>query len=452
MKTFLTLIFCAVGLTVFAQKAPKCEDSYKAFEGKFLAKDYNDAYTVLSDLRVRCPKVNENLFVYGEAILKYRVEVSQTPEDAKANVADLIALYGEQLSNYPMSGADVKKTQLQMEHGLITKPDAYKAFTASFNTNRNAFTDYKSLLAYYDLVLEDFKSGKGINDDQYFQKYADISAQVAYAEDNITARQKDILKKKETSTLTDEETQFITDAPLTIEALGNVADVIRKQSRDYVTCEKMEAYYEKNYEAHKTDVAWLSSLADAMFGKKCYSSTLLKKAVLAIHTVKPTKETSFRLGILTFKNGDNKEAVKYFEQAIMLETSQVKKSDICMQMASLSQSDRAAQKQYLLRAVELDPKAGQAFLKLAQMYATVQPNDECKLTDFDRKTLNFLAIDMAKKAQAAEPRYKMAAETAIAGYTKNLPTKQEAKVLKKKKGDTVTFGCWINETVTLPNL
>lgn len=452
MKLLWVFFLSVLGLTATAQVAPKCEDSFKVFQGKYLTKEYNEAYALLADLRKRCPKVDERLYGYGESILKYRIEIATRPEEKKPFVDDLIALYNEQSLNYPASDAGVKKIQLQLDYKQITNSDAYKAFNAAFAKNKDAFMDYNSLLAYYNLFFEEYKAGKGISDDQYFEKYGEITSQVLNAQNKISGQKEALVKKQETHTLTDEESQFIADADINVEGLENVNQIIAAQSRNYISCDKMSAYYDKNYEAHKTDYLWLDAMVNALYEKKCFKSLVLQKGALALNEMKPSKETSYRLGVIALKKGDANGGVKYFEQAATLENNPVKKSAIYFDIASaLKNTDKAGAKKYILKSVELNPKSGEAYLLLAEMYAGVSSKSDCKLTDFERKALNFLAIDAAKKAEA-DVKYKKTAAAAISRYTKKLPTKDEAKALKKKKGDVITYGCWINETVTLPNL
>jgi hypothetical protein len=452
MKILWVLFIGVLSLGAAAQVAPKCEDSFKVFEGRYFTKEYNDAYSLLADLRKRCPKVNENLYNYGETVLKYKIEVATLPEEKKTFIEDLVALYNEQAINYPSSGADVKKIQLQLDNKLITNAGAYKAFNAAFARNRQSFTDYNALLSYYNLFLEEYKAGKGISDDQYFEKYGEITSQVIFAQDKISKERDALVKKQETNMLTDQDRQFIADAEPNIDGLESVSEVIASQSKEYVTCDKMNAYYDKTFDSRKTDYIWVESMVTALYSKKCFKSAVLKKGAVILHEKKPAKESAYRLGVIALKNGDAKEGVKYFEQAADLETDQVKKAKLYFEIATAAQnSDKALSKKYILKTVEANPKMGQPYLLLAEMYANVSPKSDCKFTDFDRKVLNFLAIDTAKKAEV-EPKYKKASDDAIAKYKKKLPTKEEAKVLGKKKGDSITFGCWINETVTLPNL
>lgn len=452
MKILWAFFITVLSLTATAQVAPKCEDSFKVFEGKYFTKEYNDAYTAMADLRKRCPKVNENLYNYGEAVLKYKIEVATLPEEKKPFIEDLVSLYNEQSVHYPSSGAGVKKVQLQLDNKLITNAEAYKAFSAAFAKNSQAFTDYNSLLGYYNLFFEEYKAGKAISDDQYFEKYGEITAQVAYAQAKFKEDRDALVKKQETSMLTDAERQFIADAEPNIEGLESVGEMIASQSKDYVSCDKMNAYYDKSYEAHKADYLWIEGMVNALYAKKCFKSAVLQKGALALHEKKPSKETAYRLGMIALKKGDKTNGVKYFEQTADLEQDGGKKAKIYFEIARAAQNtDKALAKKYLLKTVEINPKMGQPYLLLAEMYANVSPNSDCKLTDFERKVLKFLAIDTAKKAEV-EAKYKAAAADAITKYRKKLPTKAEAKVLGKKKGDAIAFGCWINETVTLPNL
>ncbi|MHA3789760.1 tetratricopeptide repeat protein [Flavobacterium hauense] len=452
MKLLWVLFVSVLGFTAVAQSVPKCEDSFKVFEGKFLSKEYNDAYKLLPNLRKRCPKVDENLYVYGEGILKYLIEVATLPEEKKPFVEDLVALYNEQSMNYPASSATVKKTQLQLDYKLINNAEAYKAFDAAFAKNKLAFTDYNAILSYYNLFFEAYKAGKGISDDQYFDKYGEITSQVLNAQVQITKEKELLVTKQEKSTLSDAEKQFIIDAEPNVEGLENVNEIIFTQSKDYVSCDKMNAYYDKNYEAHKENYVWVESMVNALYAKKCYKSLVLQKGALTLDGLKPTSLSSFRLGMIALKKGDSKSGITYFEKAAELEKDSAKKVKIYSEITNIAQnSDKAIAKKYLLKTIELNPKKVEVYLVLADLYANVSSKSDCNLTDFDRKVLNFLAIDTVKKA-AADPKYKTAVDEAVKRYSKNLPKKDEAKVLGKRKGDVVSFGCWINEKVTLPNL
>lgn len=451
MKTLWVLFICALGLTVQAQVAYKCEDNFKVFEGRVVAKEYSEAYTMLPELRKSCPKVDSKLYSYGETILKFLIESALTPEESQLALDDLVALYGEQEKNFPGTGGDIKKTQLQFENKRISENDAFKAFNASFIKNRQAFTDFNALETYFNLFFKEYKSGKGITDEQYIEKFGEIGGQIIYAQNKILADKDALLLKQETTVLTDEEKQFIADAQSIHDAFDAVNDNISIASRDLLSCEKMEAYYGSRFEANKANLIWLEAMVSAFYAKKCFNSPVMNKGALAINTLKPTKQSAYRLGYLSLKKNNNKDAVKYLEQAASLEMVPEKKGDIYYEIASAyNYSDKAEAKKYALKAAEFNPKSGKPLLLLAEMYSTVAK--ECEINDFERKALGWLAIETAKKAEKAEPKYKATVEKIVERYAKKLPTKAEAKIAGKKRGDVITYGCWINEKITVPNL
>lgn len=452
MKLLKVFLISMLGFSAMAQTAPKCEDSFKVFEGKYLTKEYNDAYGLLADLRKRCPKVNENLYNYAEVILKYKIEVATLPEEKKPFVQELVSLYNEQSVNYPASSGAVKKIQLQYDNKLINAAEAYKGFNTAFEKNRKSFTDYNVLLTYYNLFFDEYKAGKGITDEQYFDKYGEITSQVLSAQSEITKEKEALLKKAENQSMTDIERQFLAEADINIDGLENVNEVIFSQSRDYISCDKMNAYYAKNYDAHKTDYVWTEAMVNALYAKKCFKSEVLQKGAVAMDSMKHSKESVYKLGMIALNKGNVDAGIKYLEQSADLEKDFSKKAKIYYEIVNVAKNrDKAVAKKYIFKTVEVDPNKVEAYLVLSEMYANMSSKSECKLTDFERKVLNYLAIDAAKKAGGVA-KYKIASDEAVKRYSKNLPNKAEAKVLGKKKGDVISFGCWINESVTLPNL
>ena len=449
MKTLWVLLMGVAALTASAQS--KCEETFKDFEAKYRLKAYEDAYKLMPELRKKCPKFNDKLYAYGEGVLKYKIEISRTPEDKQKNIDELITLYAEQDMNYPGTGGEVKKIMLQYDNKLIKDEEAYTAFNTAFNKNRQAFTDYTALQTYFLLLRDRYTAGKGITDEEFITKYNDISGQVASAKNMISEQKEAILKKQETEIISDEERQFLNDVEQNLKGFDAVADNISIMASKEFSCEKMEVFYEKGFDANKTNAGWLSGMVSVMFGNKCYGSNVLYKGTKALNDLKPTAETAYHLGILSLKKGNTKEGMAYFEKAASMEVAPAKKAALYYEMATVFRNqDKAEAKKYVMKTLELDPKSGKAYLLLAGMYANA--GKECELTDFDRKALYWLAEDTARKAETADPKYKATVAKLVEGYNKNKPTKDLVKASGKKKGDTVTYGCWINETITIPNL
>ena len=76
--------------------------------------------------------------------------------------------------------------------------------------------------------------------------------------------------------------------------------------------------------------------------------------------------------------------------------------------------------------------------------------ETCGKNDFEKKAVYYLAIETVKKASIAEPRLKPTSDQMAVEYAKKTITTDEiAKA--KMNGKSITFGCWINETITFPS-
>ncbi len=90
---------------------------------------------------------------------------------------------------------------------------------------------------------------------------------------------------------------------------------------------------------------------------------------------------------------------------------------------------------------------GRAYLFLSNLYANA--SQECGKTDFEKKAINYLAIQTAQKATVAEPKMKSAADKVAEKLAAKSLT--QAEITKEKmNGKSLTIGCWINETITFP--
>lgn len=451
LRIVSAFIIGAFSMVATAQGSAKCEAGIRAFEEKVNAGNYNDAAALMPDLRKKCPEYSDKLYTYGQKVIEYKIETAATPAESRAQMNDLVALYTEYAKYFPKSDGAVKKALLQKENKMATDDEVYKLLDTAFKSNREGFTDYNALETYFVLYLAQFDTGKGISQDQFIEKYGELAAQVAYAKNKIATDKDNLLKRQETTKLTATEMQQIADAPRATDALNAVSENMAMQSSRYFTCDKLEAYYDKNYEAHKGDVSWLEGLITGMYSNKCYNSPVLYKGAQAVHASKPSANTAYMLGTIELKRRNQKQAIVYFEQSAALEKTPEKKASLYYDIAGIFRnSDKAKAKEFAVKAIGLNAKFGKPYILLAEMYTTA--GKECGLSEFDRKALTWLAIETIKKAEVAEPRYKTTVTSLIKSFEKNKPTKEEAKAAKRKKGDVITYGCWINETITVPTL
>jgi hypothetical protein len=456
-KFILPLIFTvASSLNILGQGSVDCEAAFKAFEQKITEGNYNGLSVQLADILKDCPKFSEKVYIYGVRVLKANITSENNPELKSQYVSDLVSLYDLYEKNFPVNNfaAGMRKAMLLKNNGLATEEEAFKLLDASFARNKEAFTDYEALQEYFILFQKRYEQGnKQITDAQFVEKYGEVAGQVMKAKEEVVAERERIAAKQQNKEqLTPDEKFYIMDTEFSADALDGVLDNISLLADKHFNCQKLEAYYGEKLEANNKNISWLESMVNVMYNNKCYNAPSLYKAALSLHKVKPSSKSAERLANIELKLGNTEKAIAYFDESAEMEESAIKKSNIYLRVATIVRNiDKAKTKQYITKAADLNPKSGQPYLMLAEMYSSVTPG-ECKLTEFERKALLWLAIDTLKKAEMAEPKYKSTVEAMGKSYGKRLPTKAEAKEAKKDKGDKIAYGCWINETVTVPKL
>jgi hypothetical protein len=451
MKTraFLVAVTGFMAVAVSAQEF-KCEDNFKALGASVQSQDYATATTILAGLRKSCPRYDVAQYTLGETVLRYDMETAGTEADEKLYTTDLLAFYDEWERNFPGKGGVQKKALLLKEKSLVKDDEVFKILDGAFATSKTSFTSYEALELYYNLYLERYKAGdKGITQDDFIQKFGDMAGQANYAKSQLEQYRQQLLAKKETQPLEEKELEFLKYAPQNISAFEAVSDNMIIQSANLVDCNKLDAYYTGLYEKNKADKNWLLGMVTVLSGAKCTKSEVLYKGAEELYQAQPSLTTAMLLGDLSLRK-DTKQAAVYFEKALAFEADSTGKSKIYLILANtVRNSDKAATKSYLLKAAAYNPKDGSPYIQLAEMYASAQG---CQLSGFEKKAVNWLAIDTAKKAGAIEAKYKTTVANLLKRYEKNAPNKDDLKAAKKGKGDTVTFGCWINETVTVPKI
>jgi len=452
IKQALLIFFAGItALTAHAQTY-KCEAGFKALEDKIKAKSYDDVLPLLPALIKNCHKYNAKLYIYGEEAILNKLLYTRADKDKKALDQDLLSLYDAQEKNFPNTGAAVKKAMVLNEKKLGTDAEVYKLLNAAFTAAPATFTDYTSLQLYFNQYLKAYETGTtGITQEQFIAKFGDVLAQVAAVKTAVTDKRAAINAKLQNETLTAEEKQYLNTTSSTEKTLDAVAINITKASSKYLNCEKLEQYYAGNFGSNKANAGWLQGMVSVMYLSKCYKSDVLYNGALALNAIKPGYESVNRLGYLSQKRNALPDAIKYYDQAAELQQDPELKANLYNDIVSLYRiSDKGEAKKYIQKSMAANPKSGKPYLLLASLYTSA--SKECNLSDFEAKALYFVAIETLKKAEAADEKTKATVASLTGEYTKNLPTKKEAKAAKKGKGDVITFGCWINESVTLPKL
>ena len=230
--------------------------------------------------------------------------------------------------------------------------------------------------------------------DQFFQDYINASQ---YADDAIAAENNP--KKKAVL-------QTIKDNLVAMFVNSGVAD-----------CESLQNIYGPKVEENKSDSAFLKKTITILKMMKCNES-------------------------------DYDTAVKYFDEALGMETDNAKKAEMAYATAAaLWRAKKLSQaRTYAQKAISFNENYGEPYILLAQMYGS-SPNwsDEPALN----RCTYFVVIDKLQRAKAVDPSVTDKVNELIRTYAAHTPQAKDLFMLGYKAGDRITIGGWIGESTTI---
>ena len=129
--------------------------------------------------------------------------------------------------------------------------------------------------------------------------------------------------------------------------------------------------------------------------------------------------------------------MKFFDEAIQLETDNVKKAEKAYAAAAvLASAKKLSQaRSYCQKAISFNENYGAPYILIANLYA-MSPNWS------DESALN-------KCAKAVDPSVAEEANKLIGTYSGHTPQAKDLFMLGYKQGDRITIGGWIGETTTI---
>lgn len=102
-----------------------------------------------------------------------------------------------------------------------------------------------------------------------------------------------------------------------------------------------------------------------------------------------------------------------------------------------------------MESVNLNPSDGSPYLAIASMYASSA--NSCGSDNFSKRAVFWLAALEAEKAGRVDSRLKSTANRNATSWRASAPTKSEI-FQKGNAGQPLKIGCWIQRTITVPNI
>lgn len=460
LKFFRNLFLIIFTLPIYAQlSSDECIEKLSIFAESAKIKNYEAAYEPWKIVLDNCPTLNVATYQYGELILKDFIKKSSNDEEKKRYLDELLKMYDQWVENFPIrKGINQigkiysSKGQAMLDNGISDKSLIYDTFDYAFNNDPNSFTNPKSLAYYFQTAYDLFKTGSKIDLETLFEKYEELTEKFQLLKTDISKNIDIILNKEELGTpLTSREERnkriYDTNSRAVSAYLQLIDQLIAKEA----TCDILIPLYSKSFEENKNNSLWIRRAAGRLDGKDCSDDPLFVTLVEQLHSLEPSADSAYYLGILNDKQGNSEDALNYYQESVSLQTDNYKKANILYKIAVKFKNAgrRLSARNYAEQALSFQPSLGQAYLLIANMYA--DSANGCGDTQFNKRAVFWLAAQTAIKAGRVDSSLKKISDRTAAAFNGRAPSKTDI-FTEGNQGTSIRFSCWIGKSVKVPNL
>ena len=460
IKFFRNLFLILFISPLFSQlSSDECLEQLSIFAESAKIKNYQAAYEPWKTVLDNCPKLSLATYQYGEIILKDFIKKSESEENKSKYLNDLLSLYDQWAENFPerkgvrqIGKIYSSKGQAMLDNGIKDKELIYDTFEYAFQNDPTSFTNPKSLAYYFQTGYDLYKAGSKINLETLFEKYEELTEKFELLKTNISKNIDIILNKEESGTpLTSREVRnkkiYNTNSNAVSAYLQLIDQLIAKEA----TCDILIPLYSENFEENKNNPLWIRRAAGRLDGKDCSDDPLFVTLVEQLHSLEPSADSAYYLGILNDKQGNSEGALKYYQESVSLQTDNYKKANILYKIAVKFKNAgrRVSARNYAEQALSFQPSLGRAYLLIANMYA--DSANGCGDTQFNKRAVFWLAAQTAVKAGRVDASLKKISDRTAAAFNGRAPSKTDI-FTEGNQGTNITFSCWIKRSVKVPNL
>lgn len=423
MKAIIFILGVLFLTNINAQKID-CSSKINEYQELYKAKKIAETFQSWSEARKNCPNGNETIYTDGFQIIQYKIDNAATTEEKELLVRDLLKLYDQHNKNFPLNtaGYEVSKAMALHDNNIDSKEEVFNLLENGFSKAPESITSANAIYIYFSLYCEKYTAGdKKITSNALLEKYTLVNSMLTQLQVSNASK--------------------IDEYKTAQKAIGNLV-------KDIATCEKLDDYYTQNFTANQDNKDWLLAALTSL-SAKCSAKPIFNSMAEKLYLIKATAQSANFMALATLKERKFSEAIKFYEESAELQSNPLDKAKIYYTLATgLSANDLSKSKAYLNQALSFDPKMGKAYLYLAQLYTNSAK--DCSKTDFEKKSVYYLAIETVKKSGIVEPLLKATSDKMTKDLSSLSLTNDEIKKAKMN-GKTITIGCWINENITFPS-
>ena len=438
IKTLVAVLFLSAGATsVAAQNDSICNPSSSVSHEAVKVGNFKDAYAPWKIVLETCPTLRYYTFKDGFLILEGLMDgiKDRNNPEYKKYFDELMHVHDVRIQYIPEFQKKMKGVP-SVEKALGEKALDYLQYAPSVDVN----------LAY-KWLKESVDAEKSNSSPNIIHFFLDVSLKKLQGDES---HKEQFIK------------DYLDDIKYTDEAIANESNEKMKAALQGVrgnldgmfinsgaaTCESLQNIYAPKVQQNQTNLESLKEIIKVMAMMGCKESDAYLDASYYAYKLEPSADAAVGCAAMAYKKGDMDGAVKFFDEALTLETDNAKKADIAYKAAAvLASAKKISQaRSYAQKAISFNESFGAPYILIAQLYAgNPKWTDEAVLN----KCTFFAAIDKLQRAKAVDPSVAEEANKLIGQYSAYTPEAKDLFMLGYKAGDRITIGGWIGETTTI---
>jgi len=395
-------------------------------------KNYKDAYPTWKWCFDNCDdkvaeKTTKNVFIQGPTIVE-NVIAMREGDAREAAIDTLLMIYDKRIRLYGQEGTYLGSKAIMLnKYRPQNYVEVYDMLARTFEVAGNS-TAYGVLKLYMVVALNRYNK-------------EEISKEVMV---NIYSAISDALAEQLEKETKEDKKAKIADAATAVEEL-----FVNSSAAD---CKSIIDVFSPKFEADPTNVELAKKIVNLLRkgnSDECKLSDLYMRSAIVMYENEKSSAAAHAIGQAYFKRGESGKAEQYYNEAISLEEDGSKKADMYYELGLLyftNMNNYGKARQAARSALSADPNCGKAYMLIGKVYAA--GGKDCGESAFEKKSLYWLVVDQFQKAKNIDPSLASDANQLIARYSEHFPSQQDAFWVDVKEGQSITIGCWINETTT----
>lgn len=447
MRKNIALLSLFISSGVFAQTQPSCSEVSEDFS-VFYKMEVTPTTPLTEEGRTLilekinksielCPKLPLEDYQNSEILLKRIVEPMNFGEERNLWTNNLLAFYDQFSKNHPgyKDANDLKKIIAAYNSRLNDDATTLTLLEKLYTTNPSKL-DSEALVIYTNLLLAQNPANSKLPM-AFIKKIDLLNGRIIDHKEKIELE----IAEEPTKNTTTYKSQ-ITSLELTSK---NIEAAIKYSN---LTCEQWNEIYKSEFEANKKNSLWHQNALHRLELMRCSAkNNFFIEVAKNYYAISKTAKSAYYLAEISQQNGDRDTAAKYYLESAELDNNPQQKAKTLYKAANLLRvKNKVSSVTSLENAIALTPDFFDAYVLLAQIYASA--DTDCTKTPFERKALNILAAQTVLEINNHTRKFSEAATQLSKNFLLKAPNEQEIKA-EKMKGKKITFGCWINKTITI---